>query len=285
MLIKKLIAAAALLLCFFESIGKNMDNQSLGKKLGKPVSVFIKTIDFIPTDKFYYTTELSRILLVGEPQVFETIRAIPLINLTMTFAPLFNNRFFDNRFEKFVKNGEKWSQSQLQEAVEDAIVLTAWNTNAYSVSKLLDHLSEALQYKIGNIKEQIKHEFKWDQKSFSSLKKSGAWAVGLTVLIVITTKYIGDNTIGNEVSYLDGLNAIASLGLLPVSYQVLKNSYKILTINPDACNQYLNKYEELLAFVQKLKEQLKTNGFIALTLRNGNTATIKNDRFNTVTFS
>jgi len=282
---RRVIAIIALFFCFFECIGKNMNNQTIDKKLGKPVSSFVRTADFIATDKFYYTTELSRILLVGEPRVFETVRGIPLINLMMTAAPLFNNRLFDNRFEKFIKNGEKYSQSQLQEAIEDAIILTTYNTNAYSVSTLLDYLSEALQSKIGYIKDQIKHDYKWDQKSFSSLKKSGALAVGLTAFVVITNKYIGDNNIGNKVFTIEFLNAIATLGLFPVSYQVLKNCYKILTTNPRASDENLDKYEELLSFVQKLKEQLKTNGSITLTLRNGNTATINNDMFNTVRFS
>jgi len=201
---RKIIAIIALSFCFFESVGKNVNNQTIDKTLGKPVSSFVRTADFIATDKFYYTTELSRILLVGEPRMFETVRGIPLINLMMIAAPLFNNRLFDNRFKKFIKNGEKCSQSQLQEAIEDAVVLTTYNTNAYSVSKLLDYLSEALQSKIGDI---------------------------------------------------------------------------------NASNENLGKYEELLSFVQRLKEQLKTNGFIALTLRNGNTATVNNDMFNTVSFS
>lgn len=276
---RKIIALITLSLCFFECIGNNMSNQTIDKKLGKPVSSFIVTLNFVKTDQFCYTTELSRILLVGEPRVFETVRASQLIYFMSLAAPLFDNRLFANRFEKFIKNGEKCSQSQLQEAIEDAVALTAYNTNAYSVSKLLDYLSEALQSKIGPIKDQVKHDSKWDQKSFSSLKKWGALAVGLTAFVVITNKYIGDNTIENSVSNLEGLNAIAVLSLLPVSYQVLKNCYKILTINPHESNQNLGKYEELLSFVQELKEQLKTNGFIALTLHNGNTVTINNDMF------
>jgi hypothetical protein len=184
-----------------------MNNQTIDKKLGKPVSSFVRTVDFMPTDTFYYTTELSRILLVGEPRAFETVRAIPLINLIFLAAPLFNNRLFDNRFKKFIKNGEKYSQSQLQEAIEDAVVLTTYNTNAYSVSTLLNYLSKALLSKIGDRMDQIKS------------------------------------------------------------------------------NENLDKYQELLSFVQKIKEQLKTNGFITLTLRSGNTATINNDTFNTVRFS
>ncbi|MDR3550572.1 MAG: hypothetical protein P4L31_04105, partial [Candidatus Babeliales bacterium] len=84
---RKVIAIIALSCCFFESIGNNMNNQTIDKKLGKPVSSFIRMVDFIATDKFYYTTELSRILLVGEPRVFETVRGIPLINLMMIAAP------------------------------------------------------------------------------------------------------------------------------------------------------------------------------------------------------
>jgi len=262
-----------------------MNNQTIGKKLGKPVSIFIKMSDFIPTDEFCYTTELSRILLVGEPRVFETVRGLPLINLTMLAAPLFNNRFVDGRFNNFIKKGEKFSQKELQEAIEDAIVLTTRNTNAYSVSKLLDYLAKALQGKISYIKDQIKHDFKWDQKSFRSMKKSVAWAASLMAVVVITNKYIGDNNIGNKVSNVEFLNAVTTLGLLPVSCLVLKNCYKMLTINPNACNQYLDKYEGLLAFVQKLKAQLETDGFLVFKLRNGSIATVKNDVFNTVIFS
>lgn len=113
----------------------------------------------------------------------------------------------------------------------------------------------------------------------------GALAAGFTVFVVVMNKYIVDN----NVERIEGLTAIATsiatLGLLPALYQVLKNCYKILTINPNANDEVLGKYEELLFFVQKLKEQLKTNGFIVFTLRNGHTATIANDMFNTLKIS
>ena len=60
---------------------------------------------------------------------------------------------------------------------------------------------------------------------------------------------------------------------------------KIRKRNPNANDETLGKCEELLLFVQKLKEQLKANGFIAFTLRNGHTATITNDMFNTLKIS
>ena len=163
----------------------------------------------------------------------------------------------------------------MQEVIEDAIVLTAYNTNAYSVNKLLDYLAKALQGKVSYIKNQIKHDSKWDQRSKRSLKKSGAWVAGLMAACIISNKYNAEN-----------INGIAALGLIAVSCSMLKNSYKFLTVSPNASNDNLDKYEELLSFVQKLKEQLETDGSIAITLRNGNTATIKDHRFNTtVTFN
>lgn len=163
-------------------MNKQTIHEFLNQKLGKPVFSFIEITDFILSERFVYTTELSRILLVGEPRVFETIRCIPLINLVMQgplfiFNTLFNNRFFTGRFEKFIKNSDKYSQAQLQEAIEDVVVLTTYNTNAFSVSRLLDYLSNALESKIGYIKEQIKYDSKWDHKSFRALKngRTGCW--------------------------------------------------------------------------------------------------------------
>jgi hypothetical protein len=282
---RRLIGFIVLFCCFFESSGKNVkDRRTIGEALGKPVSIFVEITNFNKTEQFSYTTELSRILLVGEPQVLQSVRCLPFISglinpLISLAAPL-----FDNRFENFIKNIERFSQKQLQEAIEDAILLSQYeyNTKAYSASKLLNLLSKALQAKIAYTQDQIKHDFKWDQKSFSSLKKSGAWAIGLISLVVITNKYIPNTNTKNKVSNLEALNAVATLGLLPVSYKVLKNCYKILTIDPNDCNQYLCKYEELLAFVQKLKAQLETNGFITFELANGRTATLKD---NWVTFS
>jgi len=268
-------------------MNKQTIHEFLNQKLGKPVSGFVLLSYYGDriVERFVYTTELSRILLVGEPRVFESVRGIPVIDSLMGLAVLFYRWFFYNRFEKFIKNSEKCSQAQLQEAIEDAVILTTYNTNAYSVSKLLNYLSEALQGKIGYIKEQIKYDSKWDHKSSSALKKWGALAAGFTVFVVVMNKYLGDNNIER----IEGLTAIATsiatLGLLPAWYQVLKNCYKILTTNPNANDENLCKYEELLFFVQELKEQLKTNGFIVFTLRNGHTATIPNDWFNTVKFS
>ena len=278
---RKVIALIILLFCFFESSGKDMNNQTIDKKMGKPVySSTLVSLDTGAIDKYCYTTELSRILLTGEPRVFEILRLIPLINSLMqpVFAVHFlvlNNRFFDSRFSKFIKKSEKHSQSQLQEAIEDAIVLTAYNTNAYSVSRLLDYLAKVLQGKVVYIKDQIGHDSKWDQRSLRSLKKSGAWAAGLMAVCIISNKYNAEN-----------INGIAGLGVIAVSCQMLKSGYKFLTVNPNASNDNLDKYEELLLFVQKLKEQLQANGSIVLALRNGNTATIKDHRFSTtVTFS
>jgi len=196
---RKALAVIALFCCFFESIGKNMDDQTIGEKLGKPVHTFIETLNGAKVEQFCHTTELSRILLVGEPRFFEYVRHLPIINVISLLGPL-----FDNRFKNFIKNVEKSSQRQLQEAIEDAIALRLYNTKAYSVGKLLNYLVEALQNKIAYIRD--------------------------------------------------------------------KNS-----LSPNAYNQYLDKYEELLAFVQKLKEELETNGSITLELANGRTATFKDD--------
>jgi len=275
-----LIGFIALFCCFFESIGENVKNRTLTDALGKPVFIFVEVSDGHKAVQFSYTTELCRTLLVGEARVFEKIRCLPFINnvtnpVISLVAPL-----FDNRVENFIKNVESFPQRQLQEAIEDAILLSPYeyNTDAYPAGKLLNLLSGALQNKIAYLKDQIKHDYKWDQKTLGSLKKSGAWAIGLIALVVITNKYIDKTNIGNEVSNLEGLNAIATLGLLPVSYKILKNGYKILTVRPNACNQDLDKYEELLAFVQKLKAQLEINKFITIELANGLSANLKDDQ-------
>jgi len=265
----RLLAIIALFCCFFESMGQNMSFRKIEENLGKPVHTFVETLDGVIVEQFCHTTELSRILLVGEPRVFETVRHLPLISGISLAGPI-----FDNRFEDFIKNVEKSSQRQLQEAIEDALLLSTYNTKAYSVSALLNYLIEALQKKIVYINAQIKHDYKWDQKSFSSMKKSGALAVGLEAFIVLINKYA---IIEDRASNLNFLKAMASLSLLPVSYYVLKNGYKLLTINPNASTQYLDKYEGLLAFVQKLKAQLETNGFITFQLANGRIATVQDN--------
>lgn len=275
---RRLIGFIALFFCSFESIGANVKNRTIEEALGKRVFVFVEMSDLIQVEKFSYTTELCRTLVVGEHRVFESLRCLPIINNVINPVINLATPLFDNRFEDFIENVEKFSLRKLQEAIEDAILLSPYeyNTRAYSASKLLIFLSEALQDKIAYVKDQIKHDFKWDQKTFSSLKKSSAWAIGLT-LVVITNKHIDKTSIGNNVASLEFLNAIATLGLLPVSYQILKNCYKILTIRPNACNQDLYKCEELLAFVQKLKAQLETDGFITFELENGRTATLKDN--------
>lgn len=135
-----------------------------------------------------------------------------------------------------------------------------------------------VQKKIVYIKDQIKHDFKWDQQSVRSMQKSSAWAIGLIAFVAITNKYISNNNTENTVSNVEALNAVATLGLLPASYCVLNNSCKILTINPNACNQHLHKYEELLVFAQELKAQLEANGFIDFKLTDGRIATLKDNK-------
>lgn len=240
-----------------------MHDRQIDKSLGKPVFSFVKMLNGAIQDRWFYTTELSRILLVGEHRVFEAVRYVPVIDVISLAGPL-----CDNRFENFIKNVGQSSQEQLQEAIKDAILLSPYSTKAYSVSPLLDYLVEALQNEIMYTRDQIKHDFKWDQKSFYYMKKSVALTFGLMAFVAIAKKY-------NELKYL---HAIATLGLFPASYGALKGCYNVLATDPNACNQHVEKYEELLAFVQKLKAQLKENGFITFKLANGCTATLKDDK-------
>lgn len=255
---RRLIAIIALSCCFFESIGHDRERV---ENLGKTVCTYVKMENGFVVEELYYTSELSKILLFGEHKVFG-----------ISFLPI----IFDNRFENFIKTVGGSSQSQLQEAIEDAILLSSYNIRAYSVSKLLNYLVEVLQNKILYIKDQIKHNFKWDPKSFSSMKKSVAWAAGLIAYMVITEKY-RDKNFNNKIAVLGILDVVVGLGLFPVSYMVVKNGYNLLTINPNACHQYLNKYEELLAFVLRLKAQLEADGFITIKLTNGRIATVNDN--------
>jgi hypothetical protein len=235
-------------LCFVsESIGKNLNKLNISEVLGKQVFVYRLIDEYgMCCEKTTYTSELSRLLLEG------------------------GNIFF-NRFDSFIKNVEIYSLSILKEAIEDALLLSPYeyNTNSYSASKLLNFLSDGLQNKIAYIKEQIKHDYKWDPKNLSSLKKTAALAICLKTLDAVIDR--------NDLSKLDDLRTIVSLALLPVSYQILKNCYKLLTIRPNDSNQYLDKYEELFAFVQKLKAELDKNKFITIELNSGLVASLKDD--------
>jgi len=244
---------------FIETFQENMHDRQIDKDLGKPVFSFVHRTNGFPCQQWFYTTELSRILLVGKHKVFKTIEYLPLVNILACVAPL-----FDNRFEDFIGHVGTSSQKRLQEAVKDVIVLSRYNTNAYSVGTLLDHLVEALEGKIVYTKDQIERGFKWDQKYVHYMQKSIALALGLTAVITTAEGY-------DELSYV---RSIAALGLLPASYKMLKGCYKVLTTDPNASNKYLEKYEDLLVFVQKLKAQLEESGAIVFTLANGRIVTI-----------
>ena len=90
--------------CFFESVhavnwffedtpaGKALEQLKRGLRI--PVSSFVHTVDFHVMDQWYYTTELSRILLVGEHRFFEHVRYVPAIGGLLSLpGPLFDNRF------------------------------------------------------------------------------------------------------------------------------------------------------------------------------------------------
>lgn len=273
-----------ILCCLFENashcmtitkIEQNAHSKEFEKKVGKKLFSFGHAINGAVVDRWYYTTELSRILIVGEPRMFESVRGWPIISGVYLFGPL-----FDNRFDDFIENAKQFSQQKLEEAVQDAILLSPYSSKGYSVNKLLDYLIEALQHKVADIKEQVEHNYKWHQKSYSNLKKSVAVLVGLIATVAITSKNIthNDKNKKNKVSNLEFLSIIATFGCIPASYKVLKGCYKVVTIDPNASNQYLKKYEELLIFLQKIKLQLETSGCITFKLESGYTATIKDNQ-------
>lgn len=261
---------------FFETLSKNTHDRQIDKNLGKPVFSFANTLNGLVLDQWLYTTELSRILLVGEPRVFETVRYLPVVNIISEAGPL-----FDNRFENFIKNVGQSSQEQLQEAIKDAILLSPYSTKAYSASVLLDYLAEALQNEIMHTRSQITHDFKWDQKSLHYMKKSVVWALGFAATKAVSS-FIATKTIAKKYNALKWFDTIATFGVLPASYRILNGCYKVLATDPNACNQYLERYEELLSFVQELKAQLQADGFITFKLTNGRVATLKNNK---LTFS
>lgn len=277
MLSKKIIVTISLLCCFFKNIQGGINREQLEEKLGKPVYNFVHLIDFSVADEWLYTTELSKILLVGEGPIIEFSRCLPIVGSCI--VPLFGRIYSncDNRFENFVENIGKVSQQKLREAIQDTLLLTGGSTKAYSMSKLLHNLEDTLQSKIGLIQDQIKFDFKYDQESLYSMQQSLAYAAGLIVAISLTNTYINhvDKNVDNKTSFVEFLNSIAVLGLLPVSYQIFKNSYDVLTKDPHVLNQYLKEYQDLLEFVQNLNSQLKTDGCITFKLDNGNIATAK----------
>jgi len=278
MLSKKIILTVGLLSCFFENIQGAMNREQIENKLGKPVNSFVLQVDFHVTDHWFYTTELSKILLVGEGPVIEICRRVPFFGASLVPSILtIISPVIDNRFEDFVENVGKFSQRKLREAIQDTLILTGGSSKAYSMSSLLYYLQDALQTKIDLIENQITFDFRYDQESFYSMQKSVALVASLIAFISVANRYItcDDQKIGSKVSHLEGLHALASLSLIPISYTVLKNSYKVFTKDPNARNQYLHEYKDLLDFVQNLNFQLQTDGCIVFTLDNGNVATVQ----------
>lgn len=274
MLSNKIILTVGLLSCFFENIQGSWSREQVEEKLGKPVHSFVYMVDLIVMDHWFYTTQLSKILLVGEGPIIETCRLFPVVgpSIVQLISPI-----FDNRFENFVENIGNYSQRKLREAIQDTLILTGGSSKAYSMSSLLYYLQDALQTKIGAIEDQIKSDSTYDQESVYSLQKSVALATALIAFISVANRYItcDDKILDSKVSDLEGLHALASLGLLPASYTMLKNSYKVFFKDPNARNQYLHEYQDLLEFVQNLNSELKTDGCITFTLDNGNVATVK----------
>lgn len=275
---KKIISTIILYCCFFQNIShclfiqkleQNMHNKDLDKKLGKHIFSFVEKWNGNLIHRWYYTTELSRILLVGEPKIFESIKWYPIIDVFSEIGPL-----FDNRFNDFIKQVKQYSEQELEEAIQDALLLSQYSTKGYKPNKLLDHLIATLKFTIN----QIEHNYRWDQQSCSDLKKSAIWLVSLIAIIALTNKSTTyNNQITNKTIILELINDAAILGSIPLSYKILQNSYKILTTDPSMDNQYLHKYEELLLFVQKLQLELSTNDCITIKLASGYVATINDD--------
>jgi|GEM_PF-1504594 len=272
------MAALVTFCCLFQDAQGNYTREQLENYFGRPVFSYVHLVDFNVVDQWLYTTELSKILLVGDNLVFDSMKEIPVAGSVLRLIePTYKNRFCDTRFESFIKNVEKSSQQELQEAIGDAILLSSASTQAYSAPQLLDYLIKALQNKIIVIKNQIKHDFKYDQKSLQSMKKSVVSVIVLMACVAITNKYCSsdDNTVNKTVSNATALNSLAFLCLLPASYKLLKDCYALLMIDPNAYNQYLDEYQKLLIFVKKLKIELKNTRALSFKLATGCIATLK----------
>jgi len=264
--------------CFFQDAQGNFSREQLENYFGRPVSSYQHLVDFIVVDEWLYTTDLSKILLVGDNVIFDSMKEIPVAGAVLRLIePIYKNRFCDTRFENFIKNVEKSSQQELQDAIRDAILLSSASTQAYATPQLLDYLIAALQNKIIVIKNQMKHDFKYDQKSLLSMKKSAVSVIVLMACVAITNKNCSsdDNTVNKTVSNATALNSLAFLCLLPASYKLLKDCYAVLMIDPNAYNQYLDEYQKLLIFVKKLKIELKNTGALSFKLATGCKATVK----------
>jgi len=253
--------------CLYNSSAGVFTPKKIGKNLGKLVSSYVYVGEWgAVLDQWFYTTKASKLLLAGEQGMLGSL--------------LSSSRFFDNRFKTFTNNAIKYSQKKLQEAIKDTILLSPYSTRAYSVSTMLDYLVDVLQSRIVYVKNQIKHDSRWDQKTLHYMKNSFVRVVVLMVFSSILNKYVTHDDVGikHKMSHLELLQAITSLGIFYTSYEVLKGCYKVLTTDPNAYNQYLEKYEELLVFVQNLKIQLEANGYITFKLANGRIATLKSEK-------
>lgn len=146
---------AIIFCCFFQDAQGYYTREQLENYLGKPVFSCQHMIDLIVVEEYLYTTELSKILLIGDSVFFNAMKLVPAIgSIFLMLDPIVHNRFFDTRFETFIKNIEKYSQEKLQEAIKDAVLLSSASTQGYFVHNLLDYLSKTLRNKIIFIKRQ-----------------------------------------------------------------------------------------------------------------------------------
>lgn len=249
-----------------EIITQNIHDKQLDKNLGKRISSFTSSLG----DSFYYTTKLSRILLVGEHRAFESVQWLPVINSLSILGPLFHNRLYNSRFDKFITHVEKSSQNSLKEAIKDAVLLAPYNSKAYWADDLLDYLVEVLEKKIAEIAD-INDGCVFDPRSLHCMKK-----YMVVTALLMGVSYMTDSP-DSKNSNLEFINSLSSLGLIPSSYKLLKSSYNTITIYPQHKKKYLNKYEELLSYVQALKQELAINGCVVFELSNGLTAILEDN--------
>lgn len=273
---KTKINALLFLCCIFQGVYGNYTREQLENYFERPVFSYTHMIDFHVVDQWLYTTELSKTLLVGGSTFFHVMRDVPGIGiLSSAVEPIFDNRFSDTRFESFIENVGKFSQQELQEAIQDAILLSSASTRSYTTPELLNYVIAALEDKIDLIENQIRHDFKYDQKLLLSIKKSCAVLVGLIAIVATTSKICScDHIKKNTAVALGRVKTFAGLCLLPASYKVL-SSYNVLTKSPNAYNRHLNEFKELLTFVLNLQKDLKETGTIRFTLANQRIATVK----------
>lgn len=288
---KKLIAIIVMFSCFFKNAQASMTSEEFAKQLGKmltkPVSYFIFIVDYQIEDRYYYTTELSKLLLGGNSKIIESGKSMPIIWPVFSLASVATyvwDELFDTRLAAFMKKIEECSQQELQEAIKDALLLSKYSNHGYFPSCLLNYLVEKLQNRVFFVREQVKYNFTYDQESYRYMTRSLPWAIGFLAVVAIASRYDTrevksfsdfETMEKQEMSPSLFLGSIAMLGAVPTLFKTLKGAYKVLTTDPNAYNQYLEKYEQLLAFVQNLKNELDVVGFITFKLPSGYTATVK----------